>query len=220
MRLITGKRVGQSSQELTLAVLFSFFLHALILFASLFLYLRTDLTVYEPSFYDVTLVEPSAELLKTITPVPPASPPEKKPIKKTVPAAKESMPELRKEKKPAETKEEEEAERQEEAAAPREAVAITSPEDFKFPPYLAIVRGKIVRNWNPPPGATETKARVVFKIYRSGVVGDADLAEASGNFYFDQAAMRAILASSPFPPLPEGFYKEYGVFSVDLMEKE
>jgi len=219
MRLITGKRVGQSSQELTLAVLFSFFLHALILFASLFLYLRTDLAVYEPSFYDVTLVEPSAELLKTITPVPPVSPPEKKPVKKVVPA-KESMPELGKEKKPAKVKEEEEAEPREEAAEPREAVAVTSPEDFKFPPYLAIVRDKIVRNWNPPPGAKETKARVVFKIYRSGVVSDADFAEASGNFYFDQAAMRAILASSPFPPLPEGFYKEYGVFSVDLMERE
>jgi TonB family protein len=53
-----------------------------------------------------------------------------------------------------------------------------------------------------------------------GRVGEAKLVESSGNFYFDQAAMRAILASSPFPPLPEGFFKEYETFSVDLMEKE
>jgi len=62
--------------------------------------------------------------------------------------------------------------------------------------------------------------KVVFRVLRSGRVGEAKLQEASGNFYFDQAAMRAILASSPFPPLPEGFFKEYETFSVDLMEKE
>lgn len=91
---------------------------------------------------------------------------------------------------------------------------------FGFPPYLAIIRDKIERNWNPPPASKGAKARVMFKIYRSGQVAGADLAQSSGNFYFDQAAMRAILSSSPFPPLPEGFYKEYFEFSVDLMENE
>jgi TonB family protein len=51
-------------------------------------------------------------------------------------------------------------------------------------------------------------------------VGDTRLTESSGNFYFDQAAMRAILSSSPFPPLPEGFFKDSEVFSVDLVERE
>jgi outer membrane biosynthesis protein TonB len=50
-------------------------------------------------------------------------------------------------------------------------------------------------------------------------VGDVQLEASSGNFYFDQAAVRAIL-SSHFPAMPEGFYKEYEVFTVDLMEKE
>lgn len=99
------------------------------------------------------------------------------------------------------------------------AVSTTSPQ-FKFPPYLAIVREKIEQNWNPPPGIKNLKAKVLFTILRSGRVGDAKLEQSSGNFYFDQAAMRAILSSSPFPHLPEGFFQEYEVFSVDLMEKE
>jgi len=99
------------------------------------------------------------------------------------------------------------------------AVASTT-QEFQFPPYLLIVRDKVERNWNPPPGAKGAKVKVAFRVLRSGRVGEAKLQESSGNFYFDQAAMRAILASSPFPPLPEGFFKEFETFSVDLMEKE
>ena len=107
------------------------------------------------------------------------------------------------------------------AGRKQESVAVASTTgEFQFPPYLAIVRDKVERNWNPPPGAKGAKVKVVFRVLRSGRVGESKLQEASGNFYFDQAAMRAILASSPFPPLPEGFFKEYETFSVDLMEKE
>lgn len=102
-----------------------------------------------------------------------------------------------------------------------EGVAVSSSsEDFKFPPYLVLVRDKIEQNWNPPPGAAGAKAKVEFTILRSGRVGDAKLQESSGNFYFDQAAVRAILMSSPLPPMPEGFYKDYAVFTVDLQEKD
>jgi TonB family protein len=103
----------------------------------------------------------------------------------------------------------------------QESVAVASTtQEFQFPPYLLIVRDKVERNWNPPPGAKGAKVKVTFRVLRSGRVGEANLQESSGNFYFDQAAMRAILASSPFPPLPEGFFKDYETFSVDLMEKE
>jgi TonB family protein len=95
-----------------------------------------------------------------------------------------------------------------------------SSEDFKFPQYLATIRGKIEQNWNPPPGIRGTKAKVQFRVVRSGRVADAKLQESSGNFYFDQAAVRAILLSSPFPEMPDGFYKDHEDFSVDLMEKE
>jgi len=101
-----------------------------------------------------------------------------------------------------------------------EVAVSSSSDDFKFPPYLALVRDKIEQNWNPPPGAPGAKAKVEFTVMRSGRVGDAKLQASSGNFYFDQAAVRAILMSSPLPPMPDGFYKEYAVFTVDLQEKE
>jgi TonB family protein len=102
-----------------------------------------------------------------------------------------------------------------------EDVAVSSSSaDFKFPPYLALVRDKIEQNWNPPPGAVAAKAKVEFTVLRSGIVGDARLLTSSGNFYFDQAAVRAIKMSSPLPPMPEGFYKDYAVFTVDLLENE
>jgi TonB family protein len=99
------------------------------------------------------------------------------------------------------------------------AVGHTSPE-FKFPPYVAIVREKIEQNWNPPASSKNIKVTVLFKILRSGRVEDPKLKESSGQFYFDQAAIRAILMSNPFPPLPEGFFRDYEEFSVDMMEKE
>ena len=59
-----------------------------------------------------------------------------------------------------------------------------------------------------------------FTILRSGLVVEPDIEESSGNFYFDQAALRAIQSSSPFPRLPEEFFQEQVVLSADLMEKE
>jgi outer membrane biosynthesis protein TonB len=58
-------------------------------------------------------------------------------------------------------------------------------------------------------------------VIRSGrVFGDATIVLSSGNTYFDLAARRAILSSSPFPPVPDDFYKEYAEFTVDLAPEE
>ncbi len=226
MRLLSGKRIGQSGQELTVAVFLSFLLHAIILFGAIFLYVRATPRIYVPPFYKVTLVSPSADMPLDLpaeplpAPPPPVEKPKgKKPSPKEIKASvkKGAMPELVPKKKPAGEAEEEQPA---ESAGKPVSVAVATAQEFKFPPYLAIIRDKVERNWNPPPGAKGIKAKVLFNVLRSGRVGDAKLEESSGNFYFDQAAMRAILASSPFPPLPEESYKEYEIFSVDLMEKE
>jgi len=113
------------------------------------------------------------------------------------------------------------------AAAPSsgtaESVAVTTPQqDFKFSWYLVLVRDKIGQNWRPPPDARDAKARVVFAINRSGWVGNVDLdaEHSTGTFGFKQAAIRAIRASNPFPPLPEEFSKKTLEFSVDLMAEQ
>ena len=87
--------------------------------------------------------------------------------------------------------------------------------------YSQTIHDNIERNWNPPPGVKGLQVKVRFRVLRSGrVFGDVNIEEPSGNAYFDIAAKRAILSSSPFPPMPEEFYKQYEEFSVHLAEKE
>lgn len=223
MRQLFRKRVGQSGHELISAISFSFILHVIFFFAALFLAARATHKAFIPPAYQVTLVGPVSDMPAAPAGAVPAAPEaekrrEPKKAKPVRPAKKSGMPGLKPPRLSPETDMPDLSEG-ETAAQPR-GVAVSSPQDFKFAPYLVIIRDKIERNWNPPPGAKDIKSRVVFKIFRTGRMGDAGLSESSGNFYFDQAAMRAVMVSSPFPPLPEGFFKEYEVFSVDLMEKE
>jgi len=250
MKLLTGKRIGQSGRELRTAVFFSFFIHIILFSAVLLMVFTGPPRFIVPPVYRVKLVDlppGSTSLPPTMAqpsqlsqPAAPASKPLPSPGTKAVTSVKaakgpkapepsrpatvpkDAMPELDA-KKPAQKAAEESAPARPEAGGgtKQEAVAVASVTgEFQNPPYLLIVRDKVERNWNPPPGAKGVKVKVLFRVLRSGRVGDAKLQESSGNFYFDQAAMRAILASSPFPPLPEGFFKEYETFSVDLMEKE
>ncbi len=229
MRLLTGKKIGQSGQELILAVSFSFILHVLFLFAAIFFYMRITPKVSIPPFYDVALVAQPADIPEVTQPAPKAPPKEKQQETKlkghTAPAASKqgAMPEL-KAKKPSAPDEPEQREgKAREATAPAgqpAAVTVATSPEFKFPWYVAIIREKIQSHFNPPPGAREIKARVTFSVLRSGLVGSPNLEASSGNFYFDQAAMRAIWTSSPFPPLPEEFFKGSAVFSVDLAPKD
>jgi TonB family protein len=100
------------------------------------------------------------------------------------------------------------------------AVSTASGDSKQLSSYAEIIKFSIGRNWNPPPGGKGMKAKVMFKVLRSGrVFGDVNIEEKSGNDYFDMAAKRAILSSSPFPPMPEEFYKQYAEFSVSLEEK-
>jgi TonB family protein len=242
MKLLTGKRLGQSRGELATAVLFSLLIHVITVAGALFLSFSLRPRVFIPPFYRVNLVDlpqdlpllpPSASTQPMAASAPPApmmAAPREAPRPKQAgreapsprPAAapKGAMPELDAGKQ-AKEHVAEDAPPRPETGPKQDTVAVTSASsEFRFPPYVAIVRDKVERNWNPPPGAKGVKVKVMFKILRSGRVGDARLVESSGNFYFDQAAMRAILSSSPFPPLPEGFFRESESFSVDLMERE
>jgi TonB family protein len=240
-----GKKIGQSGQELILAVFFSFFLHASLIALALFIYyMALTPKIKVPPFYQVKLVGLPAEsqpvpARETAQPAPKAenkpreSKPRQQPAKKAAPktataAIPEFSPRKPKPEKPAtEPAEQEPVPSPPSAPAAKtggksEGVAVSAgagSEDFKFPPYLAIIRDKIESHWNPPPGAVQgAKAKIQFTVLRSGRVGEVKLQDSSGNFYFDQAAVRAILLSSPFPPMPEDFYKDFAVFSVDMQE--
>lgn len=87
----------------------------------------------------------------------------------------------------------------------------TEGEPFEFPWYLERLVQKVGRNWKP--AARELKATVYFRIARTGRLTEVTVFEKSGNFLFDQAAVRAVRASDPMPPLPQEYTGDYlGVY--------
>lgn len=80
--------------------------------------------------------------------------------------------------------------------------------DFKYDYYLGVIRNKIDSRWSQPIAYSRIKQTLVeFTIHRNGKIANARVSESSGDYYFDQTALRAVSLSNPFPPLPRG-YKE------------
>lgn len=85
-----------------------------------------------------------------------------------------------------------------------EAVAL------KYPYYFNALTRKIDQNW-APPGAAFAQANevlVVFTILKDGNVRDVEIAESSGDAFYDQAALRALRRATPFPALPPGYAED------------
>jgi TonB family protein len=84
--------------------------------------------------------------------------------------------------------------------------------DFPFTYYLRQLHAKVSEQWRRPPLATaEPKTAVVyFEIDRDGQIrGEPRIKKSSGNELYDQAALRAVVSSIPFPPLPREFPGQY-----------
>jgi TonB family protein len=82
---------------------------------------------------------------------------------------------------------------------------------LKFPLFMKVLERKMDQNWSPPiSGTPETQeVLVAFTIRRDGSVnGNPTIEQSSGNSYYDQAALRAVYRSSPFPPLPPAYPDE------------
>ncbi len=80
--------------------------------------------------------------------------------------------------------------------------------NFPYPYYLSNIQVKILSNFKPTVGsrqAQELKAIVFFTVDKNGKILEVKLEEKSGHFLFDQEAQRAVLRSSPLPPLPPAF---------------
>ncbi len=82
--------------------------------------------------------------------------------------------------------------------------------DFGSPYYLSLIFGKIRAVWENPVQASSTlMTTIYFKILRDGSIMEAKVEKTSGIDLFDQSAVRAIVSSTPFPPLPNEFTGEY-----------
>jgi TonB family protein len=79
-----------------------------------------------------------------------------------------------------------------------------------FGPYLIRINNIVRRNWLsviPEPARLGEKGRVgvVFEILKNGSAPQVRLVASSGSDPLDQAAVKGIQASVPFPPLPQEF---------------
>jgi len=74
-----------------------------------------------------------------------------------------------------------------------------------YPSYFSRVQNKIDRQWV----ATRSRvggasAVVLFRIQKNGMIQAVQMEQPSGDWIFDQAALRAVQEASPLPPLPPG----------------
>ncbi len=76
--------------------------------------------------------------------------------------------------------------------------------NFEYAYYLSIVQDRIGSNW-VRTYIGKGKVKVYFRIKRSGEIVGAMIEESSGDVGLDRLALRAVTASSPLPPLPEGY---------------
>lgn len=81
------------------------------------------------------------------------------------------------------------------------------PSDFHFTYYVQRMLVLIEARWYKPVAPNGTRAIVRFTINRDGRLSRIELESSSGNSSFDRAALRALYATNPLPPLPPAYSK-------------
>jgi protein TonB len=137
-------------------------------------------------------------------------PPKPKPVKKKPkPKPKKTVPttELKKSVEPPEDIEPQ----PEESVPPAETGDVMLDEDFPFAYYISTMKRKIAAFWRVPASSSgQSKyCRVYFRVGRGGSIQSPAIETPSGDFLFDQAALRAVTQANPLPPLPQGFQDQY-----------
>ena len=78
--------------------------------------------------------------------------------------------------------------------------------DFNYSYYVAQMLASIGANWFKPTDQAVNPV-IFFRIARDGSISDVRVEKSSGLPFVDRAAQRAVLASSPLPPLPADFHE-------------
>ncbi len=81
--------------------------------------------------------------------------------------------------------------------------------DFPYTIYIDRMKVLIGTHWFRPQLTGDATTIVSFTIERDGTIRAAKTETASGNGVFDRAALRAVLETSPLPPLPFGYSGTY-----------
>lgn len=80
--------------------------------------------------------------------------------------------------------------------------------NFTYGYYLDRVLAVIGQNWVRPAVGGVEDALLYFRIRSDGTITDLRIKRGSGDETFDAAALRAVEASSPLPPLPKSYDKD------------
>ena len=78
--------------------------------------------------------------------------------------------------------------------------------DFQYSYYIERMIIAVGMNWFKPAQVVPEEPVVRFHVERDGTVTDPEIEVSSGLPFVDRAALRAVIAASPLPPLPP----EYG----------
>jgi TonB family protein len=81
--------------------------------------------------------------------------------------------------------------------------------DFNYSYYVERMLVTIGMNWFKPAESVPISPMIRFRIERDGTISDPQLERSSGLPFVDRAALRAVMASSPLPPLPQEFGGRY-----------
>ncbi len=87
-------------------------------------------------------------------------------------------------------------------------VAHLDTEDFEYLWYLENIQRKLSSNWVKPSWTGNdgnSSVIIYFQVLSDGKIINAEVKESSGISSTDRACLRAVIASSPLPPLPRGF---------------
>lgn len=78
---------------------------------------------------------------------------------------------------------------------------------FPLGEYASRIKKMVTNNWYIPDNLRHSNkyTTIVFFIDRNGQHFGTEIVESSGNNSLDLTALRAIIDSNPFPPLPQGF---------------
>jgi len=81
--------------------------------------------------------------------------------------------------------------------------------DFPYAWYLRQVLQKVEQEWQRQnqPADPQQKPQVWVEIQRDGSIKPPAIQKSSGNTYYDNAAIRAVMGASPFPKLPDDWTK-------------
>jgi protein TonB len=79
--------------------------------------------------------------------------------------------------------------------------------DFNYSYYVSRMLASIGANWFKPTDQAVSPPVIFFRIGRDGSISDVQIERSSGFPFVDRAAQRAVIASSPLPPLPADFHE-------------